>query len=337
MAPTSPSFDWKYYLKGYFIYIVAFIPITFLMTVIEEVNTSSSIFSMIYERKTYYTTHFSIGKLLFWMALCVAGFSFVQAVNLKLERGSHFKSRGNTYNDIKKLLIIMPILYFVAPIVFLRDRYDMTRGCTIKETDISYVSSDSNSSSNQKVSDILNIDVTNAQNHQAHTISWNLFGIKEADNCHIYSKGEVFTYNYMFVIFYFIGLNWTHLDRPPFKGISLNPNSVKKWTLTQWCIVISAFVFVTINLGYLLSLFANSGMLTYILTMLSGFLAIFAIISFIKRKTHNFHLHHWTWGFCLVCLMSYQSVYTTCWAGICSGIMIEGTSRWGFGKVWGRK
>ena len=35
-------------------------------------------------------------------------------------------------------------------------------------------------------------------------------------DCKIYSHYSMFVYNYFYLLVYFIGLNFTHLDNPPF-------------------------------------------------------------------------------------------------------------------------
>lgn len=329
----------SYYIVGYLVYVFALLPVTFLTTYIEEVNTKSNFYLHFYERKTYYTMNFSIGKFIYWMALCIAGFSFVIVVNLKNDRQGPFRSRDGTLKDFKKMLVAAAILYFMAPIIFLRDKDDMQRGC-LQKPDTAYATT------NNSYLNYTGADETFDEHDQeikepssfvtendgvTNTFST---GVDEHESCHKYSKWEVFCYNYYYLLVFFLGLNFSHLDQPPLKSLSLTPSAMKKWNCFQWLFIIMVFVIVICNIIIGLTIFHRSGLLGMYLSIIGIILAYLGIGAFIRRKTHNLHFHHYAWAACLVVLCGYQNMYFTTVGALCSGIMIEGMSRWGFGPLW---
>jgi hypothetical protein len=70
------------------------------------------------------------------MILLAVGFTFVNVSNLGNFRDSIWMSRDGTYKDIKILMKLGAILYFMSPIIFMRSKYDMDGYCPHPERGI---------------------------------------------------------------------------------------------------------------------------------------------------------------------------------------------------------
>ena len=152
--------------------------------------------------------------------------------------------------------------------------------------------------------------------------------------CHPFSFWQVFAYNYTFVLFYFLGLNFTHLDKLPIKHLSLKMTHIRKWGKSQLIFLTFVCLIVLANLIISFIMFAESGVLGLYVSIIVGFVAFCTVISFILRKTHYFHLHHYVWGGVLMILCGYQNLYITSIGALTAGIFVEGVARWGFHRWW---
>ena len=109
------------------LYVLIFIPIIYATIHIPGYDTESKIFKKIYSRDNHYTTVLSFGKLALWMIMMSTGFMFVNKVNLMNQRKTFVKGRDGTYRDFIILMCISIIIYFIAPILSLRSKWDMSR------------------------------------------------------------------------------------------------------------------------------------------------------------------------------------------------------------------
>ena len=253
-----------YFIIGYFCYVIALLPFAYLITFVQEYDTGSTAYLKIYERDTYYTTYFSFGKLFYWMVLAVIGFSFVVVVNLGNVRRTPFTSSDGSFKDIKTLIPVAFSLFVISSIMFLRDKYDMQRDCS--QVDPSFVTNAiDNGIIQSRLGGQLNLN-SRSQNYSgaemdSFGIVWSaiseiLFSISDAETkCHIYSRMEMFKYNYFYLIVYFIGLNFTHLDNPPFNQITLEWDIMKNWPWYLWLIFLGIIGFIMFNVGYLFTLY----------------------------------------------------------------------------------
>jgi len=285
------------YIIGYFIYVIIFIPITIVLTLLDEVNTNSGFYLNLFKRKNYYTTFFSFGKLILWCLCCLAGFTFVTLVTLKRERQNPFLSRHGTYKDIIILAIVAPVLYFTAPIIFLRDRNDMQRGCLsdLNQENIALYSNDQNFQNDNY------IDITSISDFISNFSILYTDALQEPTVCHPYNMWQAFFYNYTFVLVFFIGLNYTHLDKIPIPHLSLKRENMKKWNWKQYTFVSIVLTIIFANVIAAFVMYYQSGILFMYLGVIAGVILFLVIVSLLLRKTHYFHLHHYTWaGFFMI-------------------------------------
>ena len=145
--PICTNQEIMYFVGGSILYVIIFIPIVYLTTLLPDYDTGSELYRDIFSRDNYYTTVFSTGKFALWMILMITGFAFVNIFNLQNERKSPFKSRNGTFKDIKILVLAGVILYFTAPIIALRSRHDMQRNINLDGEETSYSVEFSNNSS----------------------------------------------------------------------------------------------------------------------------------------------------------------------------------------------
>jgi len=57
-------------------------------------------------------------------------------------------------------------------------------------------------------------------------------------------------------------------------------------------------------------------------------------VTFILRKSHSLHFHHYLIGMCIILCLGYQGPVVAMFHGYANGIMIEGGSRWGYDPIW---
>jgi hypothetical protein len=292
----------SYYVKGYLYYVIAMIPLTYAMTFVPEFDTHSEWYTRFYERDTYYTSFFSPGKFLFWLLLAAIGFTFVVVVNLDNTRGDPFMSRDGSHKDIKILIPLAVLLYFISSIIFLRGKYDMRRDCPIVDQDFVHLAMEKGYiSSSSFVFNPVNLEtqeVLKSSNSQDWSYLFNRISseVESEQHCHTYSRSEVFWYNYWYVLMYFLGLNFTHLDQPPFNQITLEWDIMKNWPWYLWAIFLGIMSFIFLNFAYLLMLYQQSGVILTYIVILAAIPTFFILGSYYYGNTRELHVHHYVLG-----------------------------------------
>lgn len=154
------------------------------------------LFEFIYYRPYFYTDYLSLSKFFTWMFLLVVGFTFVNVSNLNGERSNVFMSRDGSYKDIKGLLKLGVVLFFIAPIIFLRGKYDLEEYCSVPTENIMNPPSDTSS--------ILSII--------EKILSEYIFVPPTEPSCQHYNKHQLWSWNYYYLFWFIIGCNFTHFD-----------------------------------------------------------------------------------------------------------------------------
>ena len=334
-----------YYIFGYFIYVLILMPFAYAVTYIDDIDTHNQYYEDFYDRTTYYSIYFSPAKFIYWLLLAIIGFTFVVVVNLDNKRSDPFMSRDGSHKDIKKLIPVAFVLYFCSSLVFLRGRHDMQRGClktydpnnAQDSTIISVHENQFNTSYliepaiNISNAEIIQNELNQAWEDFSGLFIWNDIKISK---CYVYSKFEMFVYNYAYLLVYFIGLNFTHLDNPPFNQFTLEWDVMKNWPWYLWAVFVMLCLFLLSNIAYLLRLYYASEVLPQYLLLVAAIPTFFIVVTKYYGDRRKLHIHHYVIGFVVVMLAGYQNYYVSSLGGIFMGIMVEGAARWGFDPIW---
>ena len=170
------------------------------------------------------------------------------------------------------------------------------------------------------------------ETYQILNLIQSVFSTKE--KCYIYSTWEIVSYNYIFILTFFFGLNFSHLNRPPMDKFMLKWSAMKQWNWFLRTILILIIIWALMHIFYVFSLYYETGVLKYYLISIAWILTFIIVVTYAISDTHHIHVHHYIWSLMLVMIHGYQSPYVTFWAGTLSGVMVEGVSRWGFSKLW---
>jgi hypothetical protein len=129
----------------------------------------------------------------------------------------------------------------------------------------------------------------------------------ETPNCHEYSTWEVFQYNYfIWVLAYFVGLQFTHLDTGILQELTLDWNIMKNWPLILWVIFIGLILLFVTIIGYIFFLYYSIGYLSAYITLLTTFASAFSfLIYWYNLLGYTLHVHHWFLGAVMQIFMCY--------------------------------
>ena len=119
-------------------------------------------------------------------------------------RKNPFLDTYYTYDSVKRTIFVaIPCLFFITSMVMLRGRYDLEGFCNQSETSHPY---------KQFQHTVLEVSKSVVE-YIGVLFGLNLQTYNESNDCKIYSKSEVFAYNYfVWTAAFFIGLQFTHMD-----------------------------------------------------------------------------------------------------------------------------
>lgn len=154
--------------------------------------------------------------------------------------------------------------------------------------------------------------------------------------CKVYSWAEVFKYNMLWWnIAFFLGLNFTHLDKGPLKNLTLDWQVIKNYGKGMWTILAALTLFIISLLYVIATEYSTIGILNYYI-MWAG--ALFSFMVWNTKRNHakgkELHIHHYTLMLMLMSFDSLQSPFASLVHAFCHGIFIEGGCRWGFDPIW---
>jgi hypothetical protein len=153
-----------------------------------------------------------------------------------------------------------------------------------------------------------------------------------------YTHANVFFWNlFLWQLPYFIGLQFTHTDQPPFTKFVLSPEAMKEWPKVLWIAFIMLVVVGLAIMAYMIAMYVKAGVFVGYLIFGLLIVAFFVVKTYLLRNTHKIHVHHYTVGMVIIALIGYQSVIAGLIQGFCNGMMIEGGGRWGYDDIWIKK
>jgi hypothetical protein len=131
--------------------------------------------------------------------------------------------------------------------------------------------------------------------------------VKYNPDCHDYSTFEVFKYNYfIWVLAYFVGLQFTHLDNGILSQLTLDWNIMKTWPLILWVVFLGLILLFATIISYIFFLYYTIGYLSAYITLLSTAFGAFSfLIYWYNMFGYTLHVHHWFLGAVMQCVMCY--------------------------------
>jgi hypothetical protein len=152
-----------------------------------------------------------------------------------------------------------------------------------------------------------------------------------------YSDLNCIVFNFIWwVLFYCLGLQFTHFDKGPLRNFSLTPAKIRLWPTFKWVMFSFIFVMFLLTLGFCMYVYIVTGTEWFYLGVLVAMVLVFTLPTVIFRKTHHLHLHHYTCGMLGLLLLGYQNWLFALVHGFANGVMVEGGSRWGYDPIWYR-
>lgn len=331
-----------FFIFGYFVYISFFIPIMYAVLQIPDVDTGNYWFKKLLSRDNHFTTYFSPGKFLLWMCMVISGFAFVNIFNLMNQRRSFFRGRDGTYRDFFVLTIVSIFLYFTSPIIALRSKHDMQRDLYFGfrwENNLPHENVDPQCKGNMACVDPYPVLPPLPQTIRFLIREFALFFYQlgfpvGANCCYVYTDREVMMHNFWVIAFFCLGMNYTHLDFPPFSQFSFNTKQLRNYNWFGWTLFTTFFIGVFANIYYIyhVHMFTMSHTLYLYVTAI---IILFVIAkTVLLRKTHYVHIHHYSCGMLGMIYWGFQNIYVASLCGLMAGVMVEGAARWGFADTW---
>lgn len=149
---------------------------------------------------------------------------------------------------------------------------------------------------------------------------------------------RVFQNYFFFILPFIIGLNFTYLDYiPELQKFTLAWHDMKNWGLDLWALFVALCLFILFTISFLFYSIIQTSLIRFAIYAL--FLASLIVYVFMKtkkeeKKGKHFHLHHYALMLVLNWFLGIHHDYFMILLGVFSGIMIEGSCRWGISSCW---
>lgn len=136
--------------------------------------------------------------------------------------------------------------------------------------------------------------------------------LHDTPSCKEYSNKEVFKFNYLiWTVFFFLGLQFTHLDTWPFNQITLDWNVMKNWSVYMWALFLSIMGLIALIAVYICYMYYLIGYLKVYLYALVGLFALIAYLTKLWSAHYHLHIHHYFFGSVCAAFCCYQSGFVT--------------------------
>jgi len=138
-----------------------------------------------------------------------------------------------------------------------------------------------------------------------------------------------------FGIPFFVALHWDNVGHAfPWLNHSLTPQDFARMTWAARGVFIGGAVLIA-------GLAVFHGWLAWRERILrpyaAGFVAMLALLLLVTAvlyRSHYFHIHHYFVGLMFIPWMRFPHPITLVCLGLCSGVFVEGTARWGMAALW---
>lgn len=306
-----------FFVVGSLIYIAMFIPICYYTMFMPEYDTENVDYRLFFKRDTHFTTIIHTGKFTLWMIMCISGFAFVNLVNLMNQRRNPFRGRDGTYGDFKTLVIAAAAVYLFTPHIVIRAPHDMQRDLKFSfyweenlPVENRYPGCKGNLACVEPYPILPEMPGFLRFLIREVAFAFKVFGFPVSPNCcYLYTTYEVVFHNMLFVIFFTIGMNYTHVDFPPFSQFGFTKENIRNFTWVGWAMSAVFFSGLFLNMYYVYHTYtmSNSEPKYWVLTAI---VVVFAVIrTILFRNTHYIHFHHWTCGFVALLYLGFQNNY----------------------------
>ena len=149
---------------------------------------------------------------------------------------------------------------------------------------------------------------------------------------------RVFQNYFFFTLPFILALNFTYLDYiPELQKFNLSWHYMKDWGCNLWSLFVVLCSFILFTIGFLFYSLIHTSLFrfgVYILFLAALILYIIVRTKKEKKNHKHFHLHHYALMLILSMLLGIHHDYFMILLGVFSGIMIEGSCRWGVGSCW---
>jgi hypothetical protein len=149
---------------------------------------------------------------------------------------------------------------------------------------------------------------------------------------------RVFQNYFFFILPFILGLNFTYLDYiPELQKFTLSWKDMKNWGLDLWALFVALCLFILFTILFLFYSLIHTSLIRFgIYVFFLGSLIVYVFIRNKKEEKNNkhFHLHHYALMLILNWFLGIHHDYFVILLGVFSGIMIEGSCRWGVSSCW---
>ena len=147
------------------------------------------------------------------------------------------------------------------------------------------------------------------------------------EECYSYSTG-------LWLWGYIVGLHYTHAKQGLLDDFSFSREKMSQWGWQLKAFGTAVLGLYCFNVCLAIREFLNQNCGTFQLIVVIAVFAPIIIISHCKRPTQSFHFHHYTGAILGMPLIWTPHPYLAFMTGFASGVLVEGTARWGYDPWW---
>lgn len=289
------------------------------------------------------------------MVCLIAGFAYISLYSLN--RTDPFSGRDGDYHDIKYVLLYAVVTFLVTNNIIFHGKYDYENFCT--DAQINYLNNENKLDYQNNDSDfygkIINElsyakdEISIAFSQIASNLGGNTFSLKDISNKELYKYGDdircrytsfwesVLTNYIFFVLPFMVATNFTYMDFSALRIFNLDWADMKTWGPGLWSLFVVLITFVVSNFYYHFHYYylISEVRLAFYVSILTVIILYFVIMAnFIMYPTKQLHIHHYMFMMIVSLFTGIHGYYDLSLYGVISGIMLEGSCRWGVSPCW---
>ena len=142
-------------------------------------------------------------------------------------------------------------------------------------------------------------------------------------------------FNFMlYILPFFIGLNWTHFQSLPFiDGISLSPQGMRKLRANKAALgaLLPIMAFSAVALVVHVALLWQTAYFGWYVGWTALVVAGMSVVTFMLRRSHHIHVHHFFLCSMLLPYTGFCNPISAVCQGLLAGVYVEGVARFGMG------